>query len=73
MSLYLSCYQLKIDLYVSLVVNTKQTPIVDIQKTIRKESNNTIKVIKRQGKRAREEERNREELQNSKKKLTKWQ
>lgn len=47
------------------MVTTKQKPIVDTQKLMRKESKHTIKVIKPQ--RKQEKKKGTEELQNSQK------
>ena len=44
------------------MVTTKQKPIVDSQKLMKKESKHKTKVIKPQWKRVREEERKGEEL-----------
>ena len=61
----LSCYQLEIDcykyrlFYVSLMVTTKQSPIVDTQKINIKESSVPLqKIIKAQMKRTREDKKN---------------
>ena len=62
----LGCYQLKVDchkyrlLHVSLMVTTKQKPIADTQKVMRKDSKNSTKESNQTTReRAREEERNR--------------
>ena len=57
------------------MVITNQKPIISKQKSKTKKSNVLLKkAIKSQGKRAREKERNREELlKHPEKKVTKWQ
>ena len=58
-------------MYVSLIVTTKQKPIVDTLKRMRRESKDTLKkVIKPQRKKGREE-RNRGEVSNIQKTINK--
>jgi len=65
----LCCYELKIDycrdklLYVSLLVTTKQKPVVNIHMIKRKQYKHTTKESHQTTKRVRKEEKNREELQ----------
>ena len=69
----LSCYQLKVNcfnmFYVSLMVTTKQKPVVDTQGIKRKESKHTFK--ENHQIRKHERKRGRKELQNSQKTMNK--
>ena len=61
-------------LYINFMVSTNQKYVKYIHTKKRKNPNITLKVvIKSQGKGVKEEEKNKKELQNTHKKLTKWQ
>ena len=61
-------------LYINLMVSTNQKYVKYIHTKKRKNPNTTVKVaIKSQGKEVKEEDKNKKELQNTHKKLTKWQ